>query len=1132
MYKFYDTIGHGLTSLARNSVSESMRWPFPEHQLKKWLMRTYITIALLCAAFLQISLAARSQSVTLSKKNAPIAEVFKEIRRQTGYDFVITNALIQQARPVTIQANAEDLQEVLIKCFADQPFTYAVQDKMIIIKPKTSSFLDRVIATFKNIDVRGQVLSPDGAPLIGASITLKGTTRTVISLKDGTFIFSNIDENSTLMISYLGYTTQEVKIKKDQPSMVIIMQLAENKMSDVIITGTGINRKKDSFTGAAVTFTGLELKAVGNRNVLESLRSLDPSFIKVENNLQGSNPNSMPTFEIMGQTTINTNTLNDQFSQDPNQPLFILDGFETTLQIINDLDMNRVSAITILKDAASTALYGAKAANGVVVVETKRPVPGKLQISYNADMTVEMPDLSSYNLMDAAEKLEYERLQGMLYQTGPGNEWADMAKYNSRLAEVQRGVNTYWLNEPVRTGLSHRHSLQFSGGNNDLLFNASASYGKQLGVMKGSGRETWGGNVGITYRKGKLNLNNTLSLTGSKADESPYGSFSAFAKAIPYYRKQLPDGTIPKYLDPEYDPSAVNPLYNVSQLSIDQTKDFTFFNNLDAIYTLSSKFRLQGGLQLTKGNSNSVQFIPPENTRFDGVELTQKGNYTNTHVDNNGYRANLMLNYGETIGKSQFSAAIRGDIAETNRQLSGYSAVGFPYGTNGNPVYAYGYTPDGTPAASTSKIRSAGVLASFSYAWDQRFLFDAVYRLDGASVFGTDHTFKPFVSGGIGWNFHQEPFLRNSNTINLLKIRANAGYTGNENLGQFSSVSTLSFQTGNNNTFGQGITLASLGNPTLDWQRTLQLSYGIDFGFFKNRISGYVEYFDKKTDPLAVGTEGTLPSSTGTGSSYVMNVGYLSTKGWNFNIRVQPVNIPAQRIIWSVGVMGSSYTSTYGGLSDKLAKLNEEQTASKGMIRFMDGYSPDDIWAVVSHGVDPATGKELFQKKDGTLSFYYSTDDIVKVGNSRPRLEGGINTTFTLHDFTFGAVARYRLGGDVFNNALYNKVENVGILHENVDKRALYDRWKQPGDISQFTSISSTSANLSSRFVQEDNHLIGESFSLNWRSYAAWIRDLKLQSISVTLYVNDIFRIEKIKSERGIDYPYARTGSLSINISF
>lgn len=1103
----------------------------------KILMVMRLTILLLTTVLLHVHASSSAQYVTLSGKELSLKAIFSSVEKQTGFVTMYDEETLNGQKPLTISVNAMPLAEFLDLVVKDQPVSYFIQGKTIFFTRREPSSPPGITTTQPvtvmltlPLPFYGVVTDSAGSPLSGASIRVKGKRVTTVSDATGAFSIA-AEKGDVLVISFLGYRKREVTLG-DRQTIHITLQIEEADIREVVINTGIIKRDKASFTGAATVYTGAQLKAVGNRNVLESLRSLDPSFIKVENNLKGSNPNSMPTFEIRGQTTINTNTLNDQFSQDPNQPLFILDGFESTLQSIYDLDMNRVASITILKDAASTALYGSKAANGVVVVETKRPVPGKLRMSYNSDLTFEMPDLSSYNLMNAAEKLEFELQHGFIYQQSGNAQWNNILKYNSRLAEVQRGVNTDWLSEPVRTGLSHRHSLQFTGGNNDLMFNSAVSYGKQLGVMKGSDRETWGGNVGLSYRKGNLNLNNMLSLSGSKAVESPYGDFATFAQAIPYYRMRSPDGSIPKFLDTDYEFGLENPLYNASLSSLNETTGFSFFNNLDAIYTFSSKFRIQAGLQLSKGINKGVRFIPPENTVFDNSALTQQGSYTEQNASQYAYNVNLMLNYGEMIGKSQLSATIRGNLSETNNSSTAFTAVGFPYGTDGNPVYAFGFAPFSTPNALTARKRSAGLLASFNYAWDQRFMFDAVYRLDGTSVFGTDHIFQPFVSGGVGWNIHQEPFLRGSKNINLLKIRANAGYTGNENLGQFSSVSTFSFQTGNNNAFGQGITLGSLGNPSLNWQRTLQMSYGLDFSLWNSRISGYLEYFVKKTDPLTIGTEGTLPSSTGTGSGYVMNIGNLTTKGWSFSLRVLPVNNTAERIIWSVGVMGSNYKSTYGGLADRLAKLNEEQTANKGMLRFMDGYSPDDLWAVVSHGVDPATGYELFQKKDGSLSFYYTTDDIVKVGNARPTLEGGINTSFTYRDFTFGTVIRYRVGGYVFNTALYDKVENVGYIRENLDKRALYDRWKQPGDISQFTGITNTTANLTSRFIQKDNHMIGESFNLSWHSYANWVKALRLQSLFVNFYMNDIFRFEKIRSERGIEYPYARTASLSINVGF
>jgi hypothetical protein len=236
-------------------------------------------------------------------------------------------------------------------------------------------------------------------------------------------------------------------------------------------------------------------------------------------------------------------------------------------------------------------------------------------------------------------------------------------------------------------------------------------------------------------------------------------------------------------------------------------------------------------------------------------------------------------------------------------------------------------------------------------------------------------------------------------------------------------------------------------------------------------------------------------------------------------------------------------TSEYGGFGSRLASLNKEQLDSKGLSRYYDGYSPDDIWAVVSHGIDPVNGKELFQKKNGDLSYTYDPDDIVRVGNLRPTLEGIVTTSFAYKDFTFTANARYRIGGYVFNSALYDKVENIGSpvisnntlapMFPNLDKRALYDRWQKPGDVAQFSAINALSTTpMSSRFVEKDNHLIGESFNIGWRSSAAWVRSLRFQTIGLNLYLNDIFRIESIKSERGLDYPFSRSGSFSVNLSF
>lgn len=1126
-----------------------------------------MTTFLLLVSLMHVSAASTSQTVTLKGRNLSMREVFSAIEKQTGYLVWGKSAFLDSARKVTITVHNMPLELFLGKVIQDQPFSYRIAGNTIILAEKTPVVIPvtasiEMFRIDRFINIAGLLVNAEtNEKLASATISIKGTRLAMQSDANGNFELRNLGTDVSLVISSIGFQTIEVSMQmlmRMQPEQTVklsagtvrkiptglyIFSLAPVRavLNEVVINNGMFTRNKESFTGAATVFTGADLRAVGNKNVLESLKTLDPSFIILENNLQGSNPNRLPDIEIRGRTTLTNANLNDQFNADPNQPLFILDGFETTLQTIYDLDMNRIASITILKDAASTALYGSKAANGVVVVETKRPVPGRLQATYVGDFSVDLPDLSSYNLMDASEKLLWEQLTSKYASVSP-NDWKIEERNAARLADVARGVNTYWLHEPVQTGFGHKHSLQFNGGNNDLVFNAGGLYSKKDGAMKGSGKENWAGNISLSYRKGRLNITEMATVSGAKGTESPYGSFANFAAANPYYRKTDENGYIAKKIDPVYDTSVINPLYNASLFSINENKSFLFTNNIRGIFTLTNTLRLEGGIQAGTGNASAVLFIPPDNTQFDGIEANKKGSYTSNKVESRTFSANLSLAYGQVIGKGQISANIRGEVQSNTSEALGFTAVGFPYGTNGNPSYSYGYSPFTKPSSSKVTSRGTGFTASINYIFDGRFMFDGVYTLSGASAFGSNKRYKPFVSAGLGWNLHREAFLRDISWINNLRLRANLGYSGNQNLGNFTSVSTYAYQSTSSNYFGQGLSLMSLGSPDLEWSKTLQGSYGLEFTLLNSRIGGTVEYFRKYTDPLSVPAEGTLPSSVALNNSYVINVGTLTTTGWNVNLRYSPIYDLKKRIVWTISVSGVKNNSTYDGLSNRLEALNKEEQKSQGLNRYYDGSSPDDIWAVESLGIDPATGRELFQKKDGTITFIYDPSDIVRVGNTRPKVEGIINTAFTYKDFSFGFNARYRLGGYVFNSALYDKVENPGgnngslalvIVRPNLDKRALYDRWQKPGDIAEFRSINDLNASpMSSRYVQKDSHFVGESISVGWRSGAPWIRRLHMQSLGINFYLNDIFRIETVQTERGLDYPFARSASASINISF
>mgnify|MGYP002673042198 CR=1 FL=1 len=425
---------------------------------------------------------------------------------------------------------------ILLSCCLTPPFFHSACAQNVNGETTAQTEL-----TVKQGFVEGKVFDGgDHEPMIGVTVAIEGTTHAVTTDIDGHFSLP-VKKECNIVLSFIGYKKTVIRYTgNNQADFARIMLKSEaQSIKDVVVTGV-YRRKKESFTGSSATFKGDELKSVGAQNVLQSLKTLDPSFKIMDNALSGS---------------------------DPNQPLFILDGFETTLETVMNLNMNRVASVTLLKDAASTAIYGSKAANGVVVIETKAPVKGKLQISYKGDYSMDFADLSDYNLMNAREKLEFEKLAGVYKDNAsdPFNQIKLDNLYNSRLRDIEQGVNTYWLSVPLRTGFTHKHNVYAEGGEGNVRYGLGLNYGKVNGVMKGSDRQTLGGNLDLIYRTGKFQFSNKLSIDYLETN-NPTVSFAEYAQANPYYKKYGADGKINKYLyypeDGLNDNPVSNPLWN------------------------------------------------------------------------------------------------------------------------------------------------------------------------------------------------------------------------------------------------------------------------------------------------------------------------------------------------------------------------------------------------------------------------------------------------------------------------------------------------------------------------------------------------------------------------------------------
>ena len=365
---------------------------------------------------------------------------------------------------------------------------------MTTVTPQRSSPLgaDKVM-------LQGVIKDVKGEPLPGANVYVRETKGGAVADIDGRFTVAlPKDRKSTVDFSFVGMQTQTKNYdgKKDYKNQTIILK-ESTELEEVVVTGL-FDYKSSTFTGSTASYNQEELKLVGNTNVLKVIQALDPSFIVDMNSVNGSNPNYMNDITIRGNASFGG--LQGDYQGNPNAPLFILDGFEASQQQIFDLDMNRIKSVTILKDGAAKAIYGSKASNGVIVVETILPEAGRLRITYTGDLNLEAPDLTSYNLCDAQEKLQVEYNSGRYTSLAPYYQALLDEQYNTIAANIARGVNTYWLSQPLRTSVGNKHTAYIEGGTDEMRYSASVMYNDVAGVMKKSGRSTISGNINLSYR--------------------------------------------------------------------------------------------------------------------------------------------------------------------------------------------------------------------------------------------------------------------------------------------------------------------------------------------------------------------------------------------------------------------------------------------------------------------------------------------------------------------------------------------------------------------------------------------------------------------------------------------------------
>lgn len=1105
-------------------------------QINKKMLLVLLALFLIAPLSTSVSAFAQQTNWVFDRevKEQPLPTVLKQLGKTSGYVFSYPVDLLNNYK-VNKHIKAKTLDEALGQILSNLPLTYSVSGRFVTIMRKPAQAAQSPTADNSKVSLAGTVVDIDGQPLIGVSVNIGGKA-VAVSDANGAFRINVARGNWTkVTFSYIGMEDVHYRFgaQNSEQGLVIKMDIGETNLKEVVVNGY-YTRNRESFTGSEVTVSGEQLKDIGSTNLMSSISVFNPSLRMAEELEFGSDPNHIPEMTLRGQSTFDLRGSAEGSRSNPNAPLYIMDGVEVTAQTVYDYDINRIENVVILKDASATAVYGSRGANGVIVITTKRPTPGKIQVDFSANFSISAPDLRDYNLMNAAEKLEYERLAGV-YTYGPGGLEGQMIQdklYNSRLQEVARGVNTYWLSPPLQTSLTQRYSATLEGGDNNLRYQLNLKYDNNDGVMKGSGRENYGISAILDYNIGSdFRVRNELSVSELTERNSPYGSFSTYAQQNPYERIYTPEGDMVGRFTST---NAVNPMVNSTLPNRDRTKSTIWQDNFSLEWRFLNAFRLTSRLSFTKTLAQDETFMSPNSPVFENeTEVARRGKATFFNSKDNSLDGNVMLSYYKTFRDLHTLNVTAGtNFTSSTYDGQGFVATGFLNDNLTNIYYAQQYAENSKPTADSDISRLFGVLLNANYGYNERYYVDFSFRTDGSSKFGSNSRFAPFWSVGCAWNMHKEKWL--DEDLMTLKLRGSIGSTGSINFASSQAITRYYYDSDNIYLDNWGATLQGYGNNNLKWQQTMAYNIGLDLTLFKGRLALYADAYKKLTDNLLLPMN--VAPSTGF-TSYTENVGKVENIG--FEGRLQAWWIRNKNLTWSTTFSAFHNKNRIKEISNELAEMNERNnTADDSNVggtvvnQYENGNSTTGLYVVRSAGIDPATGKEVYIKRDGSYSFIYDFRDKVIVGDTEPKLNGNIVNSLSWKGLTLYAVLTYRWGGQAYNSTLATKVEGANPTY-NADRRVLYDRWKQPGDIATYRRIDDQSpVYQTSRFVQDNNSLTLSNLSLTYVVPREWIKKIGIDYLKVYASTTDLFRISSIKQERGTSYPYAHSYSLGINVRF
>lgn len=983
--------------------------------------------------------------------------------------------------------------------------------------------------------------------------------------QNGIVEFDQVAAGSNIIIRKDGYLAISKKAKAE-----VKARLCEKEISSSVPNyNNGLyQRPLEHFSGSAVIISGNDLRRVNSISFIEALKYYAPSFIAYKDNNYGDDPNSMPLVNIRGAynfpvsaTIANKRNVPATGTQvnpsvgdfiasniaNPNQPVVLLNGMQVSLQTVLDIDINRIDEVIILKDAAATAEYGVRGGTGVLLIQTKRPKKGDFTVTYSGQLQVNKADLSSYQLMDASGKLRLEQAAGF-YQN-------NLSLYQSRVDQVNKGVNTDWLNIPTRSGISNKHYLSLEGGDDDINYGLNFSYDDREGVMKGSSRKNTNFGSYIGTRMKNLTISNYLTFTSSTAANSPYGHFSDYTKQNAYWNPyDSLTGTMVRLLEQYTNAGDTVHFYNPAYNGTISTTDVTTYSRLNDIiginWRIGSGFKLDGRFGITKQSDEQNLFLPPSHTSF--AELTpddffKRGQYNQTKSDFFSWEGTLNLNYEKKVNLHQFYGSAGISAMETSSESAGVELIGFTSDKLSDLSFGNAYSND-RPQTGKIITRLASGYGNFTYSYDNRYQLELTANADGSSQFGENNLIAPHWSAGASWNLHQERFFHPNKVLSEFRIHASVGTAGSQFFPSYLGETYYNYYTDRQyvqggsglatRDIGLGAFMTGFANDNLKAPQTFKQDFGFNALLLNRNLAIRLDVYRNKTKGIVLPVAS--PSSTGfLNYTYYDNLGVVENEGMEFDLNYNIIHNTRDGIVWTFrlnGIHNRDYIRATSSWLDNLSGIGDRRDQTMPQPKYIVGQSLTGIWAVRSLGIDPSTGQEKFLKADGSPTFTWDGSDKVLAGDLSPNWLGSFGTTLSVRNISAGIYFNYQVGGQFYNQTLADKVENADLTY-NVDRRAADSRWAQSGDNVLYKPLSvngmmSSPTYATTRFVASSDFINCSAVSVDYTFSQKIIEKINAKNLKLGIMVNNIFCSADKNYERGIYYPFQRQYSFNITASF